>query len=214
VALANLYVRAEEYDKAIEIYKTVLDQEPRDAGLLFRMGETYRRKGDLNNAIEMFRQSAQAAPNDAAPLLQLGLLLDGIGRREQSKPVYEQILKIDPGHAVALNNLAFIKAEEGVDLDQALTMAQRARQTQPNSDDIADTLGWVYIKKNLSDDAVRLFTELVRKKPDNPVFRYHYGMALLQKGDRLSAKREFETALRNNPSRDDASKIQELLRTL
>jgi tetratricopeptide (TPR) repeat protein len=214
VALANLYVRAEQYDRALEIYKAVLDQDPRDAGLLFRMGETYRRKGDLNAAIEMFRRSAQAAPSDAAPLLQLGLLLDGIGRREQAKPVYEQILKIDPGHAVALNNLAYIKAEEGVDLDQALTMAQRARQTQPNSDDIADTLGWVYIKKNLSDDAVRLFTELVRKKPDNPVFRYHYGMALLQKGDRLSAKRELETALRNNPSRNDAAKIQELLRTL
>lgn len=214
IALGNLYVRNEQYDEAIEFYQKVLDEEPKDAAMLFRLAETYRRKGDLNTAIDLFRRSSQAAPNDTNPLLQLGLLLDGTGQREQAKPIYEQILKIDPGHPVALNNLAFIKAEEGADLDQALTMAQRARQTLPNSVDIADTLGWVYIKKNLSDDAVRLFTDLVRKDPGNPMFHYHYGMALLQKGDRPSAKRELETALRNNPSKDQAGKIQELLRTL
>jgi len=54
--------------------------------------------------------------------------MDGTGKREQAKPIYEQILKIQPDHPVALNNLAYIKAEEGVDLDQALTMAQRALQ--------------------------------------------------------------------------------------
>ncbi len=214
IALGNLYVRDEQYDKAIQLFEGVLTENPKDAAMLFRLAETYRRKGDLNKSIDLFRRSSQAAPNDTNPLLQLGLLLDGTGRREEAKPIYEQILKINPAHPVALNNLAFIKAEEGVDLDQALTMAQRARQTLPNSTDIADTLGWVYIKKNLSDDAVRLFTDLVRKDPANPMFRYHYGMALLQKGDRPSARRELETALKNNPSKDEQGKIQELLRTL
>ena len=41
------------------------------------------------------------------------LLLDGTGRRDQAKPIYEQILKIQPDQPIALNNLAFIKAEEG-----------------------------------------------------------------------------------------------------
>ena len=214
IALGNLYVRDENYDKAIELFQSVLADNPKDATMLFRLAETYRRKGDLNHSIDLFRRSSQAAPNDTNPLLQLGLLLDGTGRREEAKPIYEQILKINPANPVALNNLAFIKAEEGVDLDQALTMAQRARQTLPNSVDIADTLGWVYIKKNLSDDAVRLFTDLVRKDPANPMFRYHYGMALLQKGDKPSARRELESALKNNPSKDEAGKIQELLRTL
>ena len=39
-------------------------------------------------------------------LLQLGLLLDGTGRRDQAKPIYEQILKIQPDQAIALTNLA------------------------------------------------------------------------------------------------------------
>ncbi len=115
---------------------------------------------------------------------------------------------------MALNNLAYIKAEEGVDLDQALTMAQRAVQKVPNSTDIADTLGWIYIKKNLSDDAVRVFSDLVQKDPKNPTFHYHYGMALLQKGDKPSAKRELEAAMKDNPSKDEAGKIQDLLRKI
>ena len=209
--LAHLDVRAEHYDDAIAIYRGLLDKEPKSPSLLFQLGETERRKGDLNASIESFRRCTQEAPNSTSCLLQLGLLMDGTGKREQAKPIYEQILKIEPDHPVALNNLAFIKAEEGNDLDQALTMAQRARQKAPSSPDIADTLGWIYIKKNMSEDAVRVFTDLVQKDPSNPTFHYHYGMALLQKGDRSGAKREFETALRDNPSTDQKSKIQDLL---
>jgi len=123
-------------------------------------------------------------------------------------------LKIEPDHPVALNNLAYIKAEEGVDLDEALTMAQRARQKLPNSPFIKDTLGWIYIKKNLSADAVNVFKDLVRDDPSNPQFHYHYGMALLQKGDKPSARKELETAIRNNPSKDDAGKIRQLLASM
>ncbi len=121
--------------------------------------------------------------------------MEATGKREQAKPIYEQILKIHPDEPVALNNLAFIKAEEGVDLDQALTMAQRAVQKVPSSPDMADTLGWVYIKKNLSEDAIRVFKDLVQKEPNNAEYHYHYGMALLQKGDKPSAKKR----TRNRP---------------
>lgn len=211
LGLANLLVRDLRYDDAIRIYNALLQADPKSGDVLSRLAETQRRKGDVNTAIETFRRASQAAPTDPRPLLQLGLLMDGTGRREQAKPIYEQILKLQPDHPIALNNLAFIKAEEGTDLDEALTMAQRARQKLPASPNIKDTLGWIYIKKNLSDDAVRIFRELVDQDPNNPSFHYHYGLALLQKGDRPSAKREFEVAIRNKPSKDEAGKIRELL---
>ena len=211
LALANVLVRNEQYDESIQILQKLLAAEPKSSDLLLRLAETERRKGDVNTAIETFRRASQAAPNDPRPLLQLGLLMDGTGRREQAKPIYEQILKLQPDHPIALNNLAFIKAEEGTDLDEALTMAQRARQKMPDSTSIQDTLGWIYIKKNLSDDAVRLFRDLVRLEPNNASFHYHYGMALLQKGDKSSARNELETAIRNKPSKDDSDKIRQLL---
>jgi Flp pilus assembly protein TadD len=144
----------------------------------------------------------------------LGLILETTGPPEQAKAVYEQILKIDPNHAVALNNLAFRKAEEGTDLDSALAMAQKARQISPNATAMADTLGWIYIKKNQSADAERIFKDLVVKEPGNYQFHYHYGMALSQKGDKATARRELQIALKSNPSKDDAKKIQDMLSQL
>ncbi len=214
VALANLYVRDLRFDEAVNVYQQLLKKDPKSPDLLLRLAETQRRKGDVNGAIETFRSASQAAPADPRPLLQLGLLLDGTGRRDQAKPIYEQILKIQPDHPIALNNLAFIKAEEGQDLDEALTMAQRARQGLPNSPDVMDTLGWIYLKKNLSDDAIRTFKELLAADPSRASYHYHYGMALLQKGDRPSAKKELETAIRFNPSKDDGVKIRQLLASM
>jgi len=214
LALANLYVRDLRYDDAVNILQSLLKTEPKSADLLLRLAETQRRKGDVNAAIETFRLASQAAPADPRPLLQLGLLMDGTGRRDQAKPIYEQILKIQPDHPIALNNLAFIKAEEGQDLDEALTMAQRARQGLPNSPDVMDTLGWIYLKKNLSDDAIRTFKQLVTSAPNSASYHYHYGMALLQKGDKPSAKKELETAIRFNPSKDDSAKIRQLLASM
>ena len=211
VMRGNLLIANEHFDDAIKAFQELVDKDPKNANLLFRLGESYRLKGDLNTAIDVIRKATVAAPNDPGPLMQLGLLMEGTGKRDQAKPIYEQILKIMPDHFVALNNLAYIKAEEGTDLDQALTMAQRALQKQPGSTDIADTLGWIYIKKNLSDDAVRVYKDLTVKQPGNPIFHYHFGMALMQKGDRPQAKRELEAALKNKPSKDDDQKIRELL---
>jgi len=212
--LANLDVTGEKYDDAIQIYQGLLDKDPKEAGLLYRQGETYRRKGDLNVAIEKFRLSSQAAPNDPRPLVELALILDGTGRADQAQPIYERILKIQPDHAVALNNLAFIKAEKGQDLDEAMGMVRRAQQKAPNNSAIADTLGWIYIKKHLSEEAVQVFQKLVVQEPDNPIFHYHYGMALDEKGDKSSAQKQLQQALKDHPSKPEEQQIRDLLQKL
>jgi tetratricopeptide (TPR) repeat protein len=211
LVLAKFYVQVDRYDEAVAIFQTLLTQDPRSPELLFQMAEAERRKGDLNLAGDTFRRCAQADPADTVCLTQLGQILDALGKHDEAKPVYEQILKINPANGLALNNLAFIKAEEGVDLDQALTMSQRARQAMPNVPEVSDTLGWIYIKKNLSDDAVRVFKDLTAQVPERATFHYHYGMALLQKGDKPLAKKEFEIALTDHPSKDEETKIKDLL---
>jgi hypothetical protein len=59
-----------------------------------------------------------------------------------------------------------------------------------------------------------VFKELVQKDPTNYSFHYHYGMALLQKGDKPSAKKELESALQHRPSKDDEAKIRQTLQTI
>ncbi|MEZ5402299.1 MAG: tetratricopeptide repeat protein [Bryobacteraceae bacterium] len=211
IAHANLSVRSKNYDEAATTYRALLQETPEDASLWMRLGETYRRSGKMEECVESLQKATQAAPNAPGPWLQLALVMESAGRHDKTRPIYEHLLKIAPDNPIALNNLAFMMAETGKDLDQALSYAQKAKQQLPNNDDIADTLGWVYIKKNLSDDAIKIFNELLSKQPSHVTWRYHLAMALFQKGDKLQAKKELQVALKNSPKPEEEKKINDLL---
>jgi Tfp pilus assembly protein PilF len=207
-------VRTNDYKTAIAEYKAVVEKAPNIAEVWIRLGDVYKRTGDLQSAESHFKKAQQLVPNNITPTMQLALLYEASGRRADSKPYYEQVLRVDPDNAIALNNLAFMMAEAGSDLDQALTMAQRARQRLPNDNLVADTLGWIYIKKNLSDTAIGIFKDLVQKEPDRATFQYHLAMALYQKGDKAEARRYCEQALRSRMEKDEERQIRELLSKL
>lgn len=209
--LANMAAASGKYDLAIATFKVLIEQDPAREGLHLRLGDTYRRAGDIANATQCFRKAKSLAPGDTAASLQLALALEMLGRKVEAESIYEDILRLEPDNPTALSNLAYALAERGGDLDRALTLSQRAKQRDPQNPHFSDTLAWIYLKKHLNDSAVGVFREIVTQMPDNCTFRYHYGMALLQKGDKVNAKKELETALRNKPSKEDESKIKELL---
>jgi tetratricopeptide (TPR) repeat protein len=214
VALANVSTRSGDFNRAITEYKKAIAKKPEAAELYLRLGEAYRRSGDAAQASANFKKAGTIAPSNVTAHMQLALLYEGTGQRNDARPLYEQVLRLQPDNPVALNNLAYMLAENGADLDQALTMAQKAKQQAPNDLNVSDTLGWIYIKKNLSDSAIGIFRDLVEKQPEHSTYRYHLAMALFQKGDRISAKKELETALRNKPSRDEEAKIRDLMAKL
>jgi Flp pilus assembly protein TadD len=176
-----------------------------------KLAETHRRAGDIASASTGFKKAQELAPSNVLPFVQMAMMYDVEGRQLEAKPLYEQVLRLQPDNAVALNNLAYQMAESGSDLDQALTMAQRARQQLPTDNNVADTLGWIYIKKNLSDTAIGIFKDLVQKDPKRATYRYHLAMALYQKGEKAEAKKELEVALKSDPPKDEAAKIRDLL---
>ena len=118
----------------------------------------------------------------------LGIIHDGHNEYEQAQAHYETILRLAPRFAPAANNLAWILVEHGGNLDVALSHAQMAREQQPNDSHIADTLGWIYYKKNANLLATNLLKEAVGKLPHEPAIHFHYGMAQQKNGDRTGAK--------------------------
>jgi len=192
----------------------LLQQNPKDASLHIALGEIQRQAGDYRAAVESCRRARDLAPKDPTANLHFALLLEATGQRSLSRPIYEEVLKLQPDNAIALNNLAYLLAEEGKELDYALTLAQRAKQRLPNDGNVADTLGWIYIKKNLSDQAIQIYRDLVQKNPAHVTWRYHLAMALYQKGDKPAARKELELCLKHKPTREEESKIRDLMARL
>jgi tetratricopeptide (TPR) repeat protein len=217
LALGNTEVRAGRYDLAIGYFQRVLnglDKTTKARGDIYmRIGETYRRKGDLQDSISALEDARKFLPDNIVILSTLGLVLDSAGKWPEAKQVYSATVKMDPNNAVSLNNLAFLMAEHGDagDLDTALTMAQRAKQMLPNLPEVSDTLGWIYLKKNLSGDAVDIFKDLVGKVPNSSTYRYHLAKAYAQQGDKVRAQSELLSALKFNPTAYEKTQIEDLL---
>ena len=215
-AVANLYVRTGRLDRAVSELNGLLDKMDRKsaeaAEIYFRLGEAQKLAQNLPAAIEAMQKAHEIVPDNLAILNKLAAMLSTAGQKTEAKAAYENALGIDSDNAFVLNNLAYLIAESpGGDLNQALTFAQRANQKLPQAYEIADTLGWIYLKKNLPDNALEIFKNNVNRAPNNPLYRYHLAMAFYQKGDKTHAREELQTALTNGPSKEEAANIQELI---
>ena len=130
LALAETLFAAGSYTAAAAQFQILIDQRSRKSTLLYlQMGEAKLDGGDIPGALAAFQTARQLAPSDARAVLDLALLYDRTGRSEQARKEYEIVIQLQPENATALNNLAYLEAEAGVDLDQALAHAQRAQQT-------------------------------------------------------------------------------------
>jgi tetratricopeptide (TPR) repeat protein len=217
VALGNTEVLAGHFDQAIRYFEHVVSMLPagdkRRAEVYLRIGETYRRKGDSASAITALQEARKLAPDNVAVLSTLALVLDTAGRWPEARTVYDSVIKQDSSSGIALNNMAFLLADHGGsgDLDTALSMAQKAKILMPSQSEVSDTLGWIYLKKGLNDDAIEMFKALVDKAPNQSTYRYHLAKAYYNKGDKPNAKEQLQKALAMTPTPYEKQEIQELL---
>jgi tetratricopeptide (TPR) repeat protein len=208
---ADTAVRLGKYDLAIEQYKRLLVTKPQSVQLSIALGLAYRSKGDLPSAIATFQKARALAPRESLVADYLGETLASAGQIPEAIEVYRRSLELQPDNLAVMNNLAVLITDSGGNLDEAMKLAQVAMQKVPTQPDFADTLGWIYVKKNWNDSALQVFQGLTQKFPGNANYHYHFGMALLQKGDRRTAKTELQTALSMNPSPDVRQNIEAAL---
>jgi tetratricopeptide (TPR) repeat protein len=196
------------FQHAADNYTEILKTATNSTDVWLRLGAVQRQLGQFDAALASFEQAGIASPHSPAPLLNQALLLQALGKQKEAIVAYNKVLGVDPQNALAMNNLAFLNAETGTNLDQAMTYAERAKKQYPDNPDITDTLGYVYYQKNLNNEALRLFRQIVQDHPQNPIFHFHLAKALLKNGDKDGARLEAEKALRNNPPRNEQDKIK------
>ena len=186
--------------QAEDNYKQIIAANPTvKDDLWMRLGAVQHLLGQNEAALASYEQATSLNPQNPAAFLEHALLLETSNHRKEAIEDYNKVLNIAPENALALNNLAMISAENGTNLDQAQTYAERAKKGAPNSPDVADTLGYVYMQKNLNTQAAEIFRENVQKFPQVPAFRFHLAMALLKQGDKQGAKDQATKALSNAP---------------
>jgi tetratricopeptide (TPR) repeat protein len=153
-------------------------------------------------------------PNDISALMMAGILYERQSNFPAARDMYERILSTRPYFTSALNNLAFLYAEEFHDLGKAYGYAQRARALQPNDPHIADTLGWILYERKQYPWALSILREAASKLPREAEVQYHAGMAFYVMGDEARAASTFNSALSIDSHLPDAPQVRQRLAIL
>jgi tetratricopeptide (TPR) repeat protein len=110
---------------------------------------------DSEAAIEKYREILRRNERDSGVYTLVGMLEESRGNLGAAIENYRQALQINPDAPVAANNLAWIYAESGNgSLDEAAALAQTIVDKYPAEAAYADTLGWIFYKKGLTEPAV------------------------------------------------------------
>jgi Flp pilus assembly protein TadD len=178
------------------------------------LGQMYLGQQKLSEAIAEFEALAKRQPKNVGAPTMIAMILQIQGRQAEARKKYEEVLQIDGRAPVAANNLAWMYAEGGGNLDVALQLAQTAKEQLPDTPEVNDTLGFVYLKKDLANLAIPPLQAAVEKDPQNPSYRYRLGLAYVRTGNKDAARRELQQALKLRPDFPEAADARRTLAEL
>jgi tetratricopeptide (TPR) repeat protein len=139
--------------------RRAIELDPNNMGAYQGLARYLLGSNRVDEGVATYEAAVQKQPRSAPLRFTLATLYEGVGRRAEAVPHYEEAIKIDPNLAVAKNNLAYLMAEDDKNLDRALDLAQEAKAQLPESGNVADTLGFVLLKKGIPEAAIGYFQE-------------------------------------------------------
>ncbi len=144
----------------------------------------------------------------------LALVYERMKDYPKAHDAYEKLLSIQPNFVPALNNLAYLYAEQLDNLDKAYELASKAHQLRGQDASIGDTFGWVLYKRGDYQQALSILQESAGKAADNPVIQFHLGMTAYMMGQTDLARvalKKAASAAKDFPGKEDSKRHLALL---
>jgi tetratricopeptide (TPR) repeat protein len=169
--LGILLVRQRRFDPAREQLSRALEIDPRNGMAEYNLAQLFLAQGQTDSALIHLQVAAGRMPGFAEVQNHLGTTYLQRGEYEQALEHFRQVLRLDPQHAAALNNTAWILATCPVDQVRdgraALAYAARALQASPVvTADILDTQGAALAEAGQFDAAVAAAQRAVQLAAD------------------------------------------------
>jgi Tfp pilus assembly protein PilF len=211
---ARAYAAGNDLTTAEKYLRQAIELDSLNLAAYSGLGGLYLSQKKLDQARTEFEAITARQPKSVAAWTMMGIIAQAQRDEKSARELFERAVEIDPEAAVAANNLAWIYATTGGNLDQALQLAQTAHKHLPDLAAVNDTLGFVYYKKDLAALAVPPLKLSAEKDTTNAVYQYHLGLAYASSGDSARARKSLERALELNKDFDGAQDARRVLRGL
>lgn len=122
---------------------------------------------------------------------------------------YQKILDIKEDHAPSLNNLAWISFLQND--QQAITLAKKAYEIDPDVAAITDTYGYILLKQGNTPEGIALLEKASQKSPDNSDIQYHLSEGYFLNNEKQKARTILEKILNQETSFSEKENAKTLL---
>jgi len=207
---AELLVTAGQFGQAAAVYDKALSLRSGDRQLAIRAFQV-RSSAGLEDPEAPLVSYLVRQPEDIELRLAVAQSHHVQGQRLQAIKEYEKVLAAAPDNHVALNNLAWLYLEAGD--PRAEEVARRAYEQSPQDGSVADTLGWIQVKKGNFAEGIAMLRKAVEYN-DHPEVRYHLAAGLAAAGDKAEAHRILVDLLAGTDSFTSRPEAEELLESL
>ena len=184
------------FEKARKLLTDAVEGRPTLIGAYFALAAIDSAQGNIDSAVANYEKLIKQNPNHLPSYMLLALGQERQNKYQDAADTYRKLLTVAPRFAPAANNLAWLIADRlNGDLDEALKLAQVAKEGMPSEGSVADTLGWVNYKrgsKAVAESVLQEAVDLERKAGDgkkvNPEILFHLAQVQASLGEAEKAK--------------------------
>jgi len=172
IAQVRILKKAGNYYQIVHVVADWLQNHPQDTSLANEIAKEFAGADDQaarEAAEKIFNVVVNTDYDFVDAIFSLAMLHHAAGRYDKAVRLYERVLMLDPDRLIALNNMAWILCEDLNQYEQALELAAKGLQTDPEYADLIDTAAVAKFRLNRHYDAIEDFNRCIRLyQPDTP----------------------------------------------
>ncbi|WP_414831881.1 tetratricopeptide repeat protein [Afifella sp. YEN Y35] len=205
---AVVLAQQDRIDEAKTAFEEAIRKNPDDLAAYIAYGNMQRAKEKYEEAADIYSRAIEHLDEPARGNWTLfyfrGVAYERAKQWAKAEADFKEALELFPDQPLVLNYLGYSWVDQGVHLDEALGMIQKAVDLRPNDGFIVDSLGWAYYRLGRYEDAVEELERAVSLETADPVINDHLGDAYWKVGRKLEAQFQWRHA------RDLGAKLPEL----
>lgn len=188
--LAQIYVRMNQTEKAINAYREALKINPDDFNSNYNLAKLLAENNQLEEAEVMFKKLAEKNQKDAITYYgQIMQMYDRAGKYDKAVEAAQKIVELNPQNEVAKYNLAIMYDRLG-QLEEAARTLDECLAIKSDYTYAWFNLGIIYDKMKKHSEAVEAFKKYTALAPDDPSGWLNMGLEYM-------LMKDFERALPN-----------------
>ncbi len=199
VLVVVTFHRNEVYASAVDMWKDVVEQRPRNGRAYNNLGNALAAANRAAEAVPYFEQAIRLVEPSATVHYSYGVALAAAGRPREAIAQYQEALRLFPEHAKAHSNLGMLIAGQRR-FDDAIVHFEAALRIDPDYAEARYNLALAMNAVGRVQEAIDQYRQALRAQPDNAAWHNNLAAALAQLRQYDEAVKEFGIALRLDPT--------------